>query len=72
MNYLERFSFSERKEYAIDLLRQKALLRVLKAEKSKKADLQLYHFFLGSKSAFLVCVFTEMRKTAKKILRGGN
>ena len=72
MNYLERFSFSERKEYAIDLLRQTILLRVLKAEKSKKADMQLYHFFLGSKSAFLVCVFAEMRKTAKKILRGGN
>ena len=34
--------------------------------------MQLYHFFLGSKSAFLVCVFAEMRKTAKKILRGGN
>ena len=72
MNYLERFPFSERKKYAVELLNRKVLIRVLKTEKSKNADMRLYHFFLGSRNKFLICVFAELRKTAKKALRGGN
>lgn len=72
MNYLEKFPFSERKKYAAELLKREVLIKTLRTEKSKQTDMRLYHFFLGSRNKFLVSVFAEMRKTAKKVLRGGN
>lgn len=72
MNYLERFPFLERSKYAGELLKRDMLLRVLREDSSKKKDMILYRFFLGSKSKFLISIFAEARKTAKKVLRGGN
>ena len=72
MNYLERVQFSERRKYVAELLERDTLIRILKEEKSKNPDLRLYHFFLGSRSTWLVSAFAEVRKTAKRVLRGGN
>lgn len=72
MNYLERFPFSERKKYAGELLKRDVLRGVLREDSSKEKDMILYRFFLKSRSKFLVSLFAEMRKTAKKVLRGGN
>lgn len=72
MNYLERFPFLERSKYVGELLKRDMLLRVLREDSSKKKDMILYRFFLGSKSKFLISIFAEARKTAKKVLRGGN
>lgn len=72
MNYLERFPFLERVKYAGEMLKSDLLLRVLREDSSKKKDMILYRFFLGSKSKFLISIFAEARKTAKKVLRGGN
>ena len=72
MNYLERVPFSERRKSAAELLERDTLIRTLKEEKSKNPDLRLYHFFLDSRSTWLVSVFAEARKTAKRVLRGGN
>lgn len=72
MNYLERFPFTERKKRAEELLAREILIKTLQEEKSKRADMRLYHFFLNSRSKWLVSVFAEARKTAKRVLRGGN
>lgn len=72
MNYLERFSFSTRCAKAKELLGREALKQVIKEEHSGKKDMKLYHFVLGSGSKWLVSLFAEARKTAKRVLRGGN
>ena len=72
MNYLERFTFHERKKYAAELLKRDIFVKTLREERSKSPDMRLYHFFLGSRSKWVVSLFAETRKTAKRVLRGGN
>ena len=70
MNYLEQFSFKERLGKAEGVLRSDHLSRVLSAEALWKRDTLVYRVCLGSGSRILVCVFAEMRRMAKRVLRG--
>jgi len=69
MNYLEQFSFGERLGKAGKILRSEDLRRVLRQDRTRKADMMIYRVFLGSNRLFL-CIFAGMRRTAKKIARG--